>query len=119
MEVDICGDQFQLEKVPHKIVLVRSIGDEIGWWVNLESFKTTLQSSSFDVVRGSVILSGFVLRPHITKEGKLDESKTDCIYIVQVDLKGWVPRFIINYIGIEQPLVISSLVKVVEKYTEQ
>ena len=57
-------------------------------------------------VRGDT-LSGYVLEQ--------DGDRTKVCYIVQLDPKGWIPTWVVNFVGNEQPLYVDHI----EKYMEE
>lgn len=55
-------------------------------------------------VRGEVVIGGWILSP-----AKDDPSKTFAKYITQTDLKGSIPKSIVNSVSEKQGLLISKV----------
>ncbi|KAL6070528.1 hypothetical protein QOT17_006798 [Balamuthia mandrillaris] len=55
-------------------------------------------------VRADLLASGFIIRPLQDQEGKCHVT-----YLIQVDLKGWLPGWITNLVGEEAPLVLDRI----------
>lgn len=58
-------------------------------------------------VRGDVFASGYHIVP--TADG------CTCVYVVQIDPKGWIPSAVVNSVAVKQPLVLASMTKYFKK----
>jgi hypothetical protein len=59
-------------------------------------------------VRGEIFSSGYYIKP-------IGDKECECIYIVQLDPKGWVPTMVVNLVATKQPLVLAKMREALEK----
>uniref|UniRef100_A0A6B2LKP8 START domain-containing protein n=1 Tax=Arcella intermedia TaxID=1963864 RepID=A0A6B2LKP8_9EUKA len=64
-----------------------------------------------DCVRGTLDASGFLVEP-------LSETECRLTYILQIDLKGWIPTYLSNMVNVYQPLCIIGIRKLLTNSTD-
>mmetsp|Transcript_1502 Transcript_1502/g.1700 ORF Transcript_1502/g.1700 Transcript_1502/m.1700 type:complete len:234 (+) Transcript_1502:25-726(+) len=60
------------------------------------------------IVRANILASGFVLEP-------LGPNKTKVTYLIQLELGGWIPAWVTNFVGTEAPLALGRLLRVMRQ----
>ena len=58
------------------------------------------------IVRGNLVFGGYVMKP--TPQG------TQLTYVVQSDLKGSIPQYVLNFVASNQPLIVANVRKLLE-----
>jgi len=53
-------------------------------------------------VRGEILSSGYYIKP-------ISDNESECVYIVQLNPKGWVPTMVVNLVAVKQPLVLAKM----------
>ena len=55
-------------------------------------------------VRGEIYATGYYIIP-------VSDNESKCVYVIQLDPKGWVPTKVVNMIATKQPMVLAKLKK--------
>ncbi len=94
--------------VQKRIILKKTAG--IDYCLAFKSIELNEYPPIKGVIRGKTILSGFLIR-------KKDEKKTEVTLISQVDLKGSIPKYLINKVAQKAPLTwIKKFKKALENF---
>lgn len=68
-------------------------------------------------VRGELRSSGFVIKP-IPPEPGIDYPRCAVYYLATVDVKGWLPTWVVNLVNAQQPLNINALRDLISKVSQ-